>query len=135
MPSQFLRRSLIAVAICSMPGAALGQLPPEISGSWSGDPNCSRIAMRHIFADGTFEWTGDGRRYYLGEATYDVEGARLQVTLTRDIDAPFKSPKAPKAGDVLIYQRHGDGWKPLSLRRGAEVEATPPDTQVFRRCT
>lgn len=113
---------------------AMAQIPKEILGTWSGDPNCSRIAMRHVFGETTFEWTGDGKRFYLGEADYALEGGKLLVTLTRDIDTPFKHPEAPRAGDVLAYQRIGDGWRPYSLTRAGKTTLTPPDTIVFRRC-
>ena len=126
--------TLCALVALSISAPASAQVAKEILGTWSGDPNCSRIAMRHVFSEKTFEWVGDGRRYYLGEAAYEAKGGRLTVTLTRDIDRPFQAPDAPKAGDILTYQRIGDGWRPYSLTRGARVETTPPDTPTFRRC-
>lgn len=126
---------LAALLACTGPAAALAQVPKEILGSWSGDPNCSRIAMRHVFAETTFEWTGDGKRFYLGEASYALEGGRLLVTLTKDVDTPFKHPEAPRAGDVLAYQRISEGWRPYSLTRDGKTTLTPSDTLVFRRCS
>jgi len=124
--------AMVFAALLSSTGNA--QVPKEILGAWSGDPACSKPAMRHVFAEKTFEWTGDGRRFYLGEASYAVEGGRLLVTLVKDIDRPFQHPEAPKAGDVLTYQRIGDGWRPYSMTRAGKVSATPSDTPTFRRC-
>jgi len=90
--------------------------------------------MKNVFAENTFEWTGDGRRFYLGEASYSMEGGRLIVTLTKDIERPFQHPDAPHAGDVLTYQRIGDGWRPYSMTRAGKEERVPADTPVFRRC-
>ena len=119
---------------CALFSPAQAQMAKEVLGTWSGDPACSKIAMRHVFAEGIFEWTGDGRRFYLGEASYAIEGGRLIVTLVRDKDRPFQHPDAPKAGDVLTYQRIGDGWRPHSMTRAGKVIATPSDTPTFRRC-
>ncbi|MGE0153719.1 MAG: hypothetical protein AB7R90_13975 [Reyranellaceae bacterium] len=120
--------------VVALAQSAAAQVPKEILGTWSGDPNCSRVAMRHVLAEKTFEWTGDGRRFYLGEARYAVEGGRLLVTLVKDVDRPFQHPEAPRAGDVLTYQRISDGWRPYSLTRDGKTTTTPSDTPVFRRC-
>ena len=125
---------LAPVLACALFSTAQAQMAKEVLGTWSGDPACSKIAMRHVFADGTFEWTGDGRRFYLGEANYAVEGGRLVVRLVKDTDRPLQHPDAPRAGDVLTYQRIGDGWRPHSMTRAGKVMATPADTPTFRRC-
>jgi hypothetical protein len=129
-------RSLFSVAtIFAVSTAAQSQLPKEIIGTWSGDPNCSRVAMKNVFGETTFEWHGDGTRFYLGEASYAIESGRLAVTLTRDIENNVKNqPGAPQAGDVLTYQRIGDGWRPYSMTRDGKVTPTPRDTPTFRRC-
>jgi hypothetical protein len=115
--------------------AVLAQVPKEILGTWSGDPNCSKAAMKNVFAEKTFEWHGDGTRFYLGEASYAMEGGRLNVTLVRDIESKAKGqPGAPQAGDVLTYQRIGDGWRPYSMTRAGKVTAVPRDIPTFRRC-
>lgn len=125
----------IAAFVCAVSSTAAAQVPKEILGTWSGDPNCSRIAMRHIFAETSFEWTGDGKRFYLGEANYAVGGGRLLVTLTKDLENNVKGAAgAPQAGDVLTYQRMGEGWRPYSLTRAGTVVKVPSDTPTFRRC-
>ncbi|MGE0659832.1 MAG: hypothetical protein AB7F36_09650 [Reyranellaceae bacterium] len=129
---------IVLLALVAIPFAAsdaTAQLAKEVQGAWSGDPACSRVAMRHVFAEGTFEWTGDGRRFYYGEARYEVKGGRLMVSLVKDIDRPFQHPDAPRAGDMLTYQRVGDGWRPFSMTRNGKATTTPSDTPVFRRCT
>jgi hypothetical protein len=114
---------------------ALAQVPKEILGTWSGDPSCSRVSMKNVFAETTFEWHGDGTRFYLGEASYALEGGRLLVTLTKDVENNVKGrPGAPQAGDVLTYQRIGDGWRPYSMTRAGKVITVPGDTPTFRRC-
>ena len=130
-------QSLVVLAtILAVSTTAQAQLPKEILGTWSGDPNCSRVAMKNVFAENTFEWHGDGTRFYLGEASYALEGGRLHVTLTRDIENNVRDqPGAPRAGDVLTYQRIGDGWRPYSMTRAGKVTPTPRDTPTFRRCT
>jgi hypothetical protein len=129
-------RSLFFLAIIlAVSTAAQAQLPKEILGTWSGDPNCSRVAMKNVFAENTFEWQGDGTRFYLGEASYAIEAGRLTVTLTRDIENVVKNLSgAPQAGDVLTYQRIGDGWRPYSMTRGGKTTLVPRDAPVFRRC-
>lgn len=134
MHRSFVRFFPALVFAVLLSSTANAQVAKEILGTWSGDPACSRPAMRHVFAEKTFEWTGDGNRFYYGEATYAMEGGKLLITLTRDIDQPFKHADAPRAGDVLSYQRIGDGWRPYSLSRAGKVTLVPPNTPTFRRC-
>lgn len=131
MPKPIFPALVFLAAVSSTAGA---EIPKEVLGTWSGDPNCSAVTMKNVFAEKTFEWIGGGKRFYLGEASYAMENGRLMVTLTRDIDRPFQHADAPRAGDVLTYQRIGDGWRPFSMTRAGKVERVPPDTPVFRRC-
>ncbi len=129
--------SSLAFAVAAVCGAGVARAqdaPPELRGAWSGEPRCAPAALRHVIGAKTYEWRTAAKRIYQGEASFKVEGDRILVTLTRDIEAPARDEGGPQAGDVIAYQRQGAALRPVSLSRGKATNQYPPSAPLFRRC-
>lgn len=132
-----LSRAAIAaiLLLVSYGRASTAEAPQTLLGSWSPLSDCPADGVRHVFGADRWEWQSEGRRMFLAEASYRLDGTTIEVTLGKALEQqPVADGEGPASGDVITYRLDECGLYPLSLRHGAKVDTNPEGGPVFVRC-